>query len=119
MIHFEIPADEPDRAIKFYTDVFGWKINRMPGSQMQYWLVDAGDAKEPGINGAIMARGQEECIIDTISVPDVDEYIRKIRSGGGKILRSKTTVPGVGYMAYFEDTEGNKLGIFCPNASAK
>lgn len=119
MVHFEIPADEPERAIKFYTDVFGWRIDRMPGSQMEYWLINAGDIKEPGINGAIMARGQEECIIDTIGVPDIDEYIKKIKSGGGKILRSKTAIRGVGYMAYFEDTEGNKLGIFCPDAAAK
>ena len=80
MVHFEIPVDEPERAIKFYTEVFGWKINKMPGSQMEYWLVKAGDDMEPGINGAIMARGQEECVVDTIRVPDIDEYIKKIKS---------------------------------------
>jgi predicted enzyme related to lactoylglutathione lyase len=119
IIHFEIPVDEPERAIKFYTEVFGWKIEKMSGSQMEYWTVNAGDIKEPGINGAMMTRGQDECVVDVIGVTDIDEYIKKIKSGGGKILRSKTAVHGVGYMAYFGDTEGNKLGIFCADAAAK
>jgi predicted enzyme related to lactoylglutathione lyase len=119
IIHFEIPVDEPERAIRFYTEVFGWKIEKMPVSQVEYWTVNAGDVKEPGINGAIMTRGQDECIVDVISVADIDEYIKKIRSRGGLILRSKTAIPGVGYMAYFGDTEGNKLGIFCADAAAK
>ena len=55
----------------------------------------------------------------TIAVPSVDEFIKKIESVGGKIFVPKTTVPGIGYYAYFRDTEGNTLGIAQPDPSAK
>jgi predicted enzyme related to lactoylglutathione lyase len=51
--------------------------------------------------------------------PDVDESIKKIKSGGGKVLTPKVPIPGVGYMAYFEDTEGNRLGVFHADTAAK
>ena len=119
IVHFEIPADNPDRAQKFYTSVFGWKVQKFPGYPVDYRLVTAGDEKEPGINGAIMARGQEKSVIDTIGVPDIDAYIKKIEKAGGKIVLPKSAIPGVGYMAYFQDTEGNKLGIYKTDMSAK
>jgi uncharacterized protein len=119
IVHFEIPADNPDRAQKFYTGVFGWKVAKFPGYPIDYRLVTAGDEKEPGINGAIMARGQEKSVIDTIDVPDVDAYIKKIKAAGGKVVLPKSAIPGVGYMAYFTDTEGNKLGIYQDDKSAK
>ncbi len=119
MIHFEIPADNMDRADKFYTGVFGWKIQKYAGYPVDYRLATTGGEKEPGINGAIMPRGENKYVIDTIDVPDVDEYIKKIKSGGGKVLTPKMPIPGVGYMAYFEDTEGNKLGIYHTDMSAK
>ena len=118
VVHFEIPADNPDRAVKFYSEVFDWKIEKWAGP-MQYWLVSTGSKEAPGIGGAIMERRQERCVINTIDVPDVDEFIRKIEGGGGRILQPKTTIPGVGYFAYFQDTEGNKLGIMQSDMSAK
>lgn len=119
IIHFEIPADNMDRAQKFYTGVFGWKIQKWANPQVDYRLVTAGDEKEPGINGAIKTRDDDKCVIDTIDVPDVDEYIEKIKKAGGKMLTPKMPIPGVGYMAYFQDTEGNKLGIYKTDMSAK
>jgi predicted enzyme related to lactoylglutathione lyase len=119
MIHFEIPADNVDRAVKFYADVFGWKAQKYAGSPTDYRTVTTGDEKEMGINGAIMARGQEKCVIDTIGVPDVDKFLKKITAAGGKALTKKMPVPGMGYFAYFQDTEGNKLGVFTVDMSAK
>ena len=79
---------------------------------MDYWLATTGSKEAPGIDGAIMRREGDTTVIDTIDVPSVDEFIKKIKAGGGKVVRPKTEVPGVGYMAYFKDTEGNTLGIF-------
>jgi uncharacterized protein len=119
IVHFEMPADNVDRAVKFYTDVFGWKSQKYAGSPTDYRLVITGDEKQPGINGGIMARGQEKCVINSIDVPDVDAYIKKIKSAGGKMLTPKMPIPGVGYFAYFQDTEGNKVGVYQTDMSAK
>ena len=109
IIHFEIPVDDPERAVKFYQDAFDWKVQKWDNPQVDYWLVTAGDEKEPGINGAFSPRGEDNCVTNTIDVPDVDEYVKKIESAGGKILAPKMVIPGVGYMAYFQDPEGNLI----------
>ena len=118
VIHFEIPVDNTKRAIKFYSSVFNWKIEKWAGP-MEYWNVTTGSKEVPGIDGAIMPRGQEKCVIDTIDVPSMDDFAKKIVAGGGKMLMPKTAIPGMGYFAYFLDTEGNKLGIFQTDMSAK
>ncbi|MGF7118384.1 VOC family protein [Methanobacterium oryzae] len=106
VIHFEIPADDPERAIKFYEEAFGWKIEKWEGP-FDYWLVMTGEEDEPGINGAIMSREMGEMIKNAIGVDNFDEYAEKIEKAGGKFLMEKETLPGVGAMAAFEDTEGN------------
>lgn len=119
VIHFEICVDEPDRAIKFYKEVFGWKINSW-GGPMDYWLVEAGKGKEPGINGALMRRQDpHSTTINSISVPSVNEFIKKIVKSGGKKVTEKTAIPGIGYFAYCQDTEGNMFGILENDKSAK
>lgn len=110
VIHFEIHADDPKRAANFYEKVFGWKISKWQGPA-DYWLVNTGEEKEPGINGAIMHRTRKGSTWNTIDVPSVDEFLQKTVKAGGKIVQKKTTVPGVGYMAYCADTEGNVFGI--------
>jgi hypothetical protein len=55
-MHFELPADDPKRAIAFYEKVFGWTITKWD-APMDYWLVTTGNDDEPGINGAIMRAG--------------------------------------------------------------
>lgn len=110
IIHFEIPADDPARAIKFYKDVFGWKIDKWD-APVDYWLVTAGEDGEPGINGAIMPREGENKIRDTISVESYDKFAKKIESEGGKMLTEKMTIPGMGFNGLFQDTEGNVMGI--------
>ena len=118
IVHFEIPADDPKRAVDFYSKIFGWKAEKWEGP-MEYYLVTTGEKDQPGIDGAIMPRGQEESVVDTIDVPSVDDFIEKIKAAGGEIVQPKTVIPGVGWMAYFRDTEGNKMGIYTTDMSAK
>jgi predicted enzyme related to lactoylglutathione lyase len=118
IIHFEIPADNPERAVKFYKKVFNWKIDKWEGP-VDYWLVTAGEEKESGINGAIALKGNLAVTTNTINVPSVDEFMKKIKDAGGKVLQGKMAVPGVGYMAYCEDTEGNMFGIMQMDKTAK
>ncbi|MCJ7444168.1 MAG: VOC family protein [Methanotrichaceae archaeon] len=119
IVHFEIAIDQPDRATKFYSQVFGWKIQKWEGP-LDYWLVLTRQKGEPGIDGALMRRETaSQNIINTIEVPSVDEYMTKIRDGGGDILTPKMTIPGVGYHARYRDTEGNVFGIMENDESAR
>ena len=77
VVHFEISADDPDRAIAFYEKVFGWKVQKWEGP-MEYWVVSTGVVDEPGIDGAIMRREPNiDNTNNTIDVPDIDEYVEK------------------------------------------
>jgi hypothetical protein len=119
VIHFEICADDPDRAVEFYTEALGWKISKWEGP-MEYWLIRTGEEKgEPGIDGAIMGREDDWTTINTISVPSLDEYRQKVEKAGGKVVSPKQTVPGVGYHCYCLDTEGNVFGILEEDLSAQ
>ena len=119
VVHFEINADNPNRAVKFYSDVFGWKIQPWEGP-MEYWLISTGEKDEPGIDGAIMKRQYPEVTtVNTISVSSLDEFMMKITAHGGRIVTEKTTIPGVGYVCYCQDSEGNTLGIIEEDESAK
>ena len=118
VIHFEIHAGDPSRAVKFYEGVFGWKISKW-GGPAGYWLASTGDEKEPGINGAIMQRTGNGSTWNTMDVPSIDEFMKKVAEAGGKIVTKKMAVPGVGYMAYCEDTEGNTFGIMQADERAK
>jgi len=117
VIHFEINADKPERAVKFYKTVFGWDIPKWEGP-VEYWLATTGKDTDPGINGAIMPRLNKETTINTIDVSSVDEYAEKIKKAGGKIVQPKTVIPGIGYFAYCQDTEGNLFGIMQPDPKA-
>lgn len=119
VIHFEINCDDPERAVKFYTRVFDWKIDKWEGP-MDYWLITTGPDNLPGINGAIMKRQDPSAqTINTVDVPSVDDFIAKIKKAGGKALTEKMPIPGIGYFAYCQDTEGNTFGIMHPDMSAK
>ncbi|NLC55836.1 MAG: VOC family protein [Armatimonadetes bacterium] len=118
VIHFELPADDPERAVRFYREVFGWMINKWEGP-FDYWLVMTGDESEPGIDGGIMRRTDAAGTRNTIGVSSVDEYVAKIEAAGGKVVAPKTTVPGVGYLAYCEDPEGNLFGLLQEDRSVQ
>jgi predicted enzyme related to lactoylglutathione lyase len=119
VVHFEIDAKKPDRAIKFYEKVFSWKIKKWEGP-VEYYLITTGKESEPGIDGGLSRRTESEpSTVNTIDVPSVDEFIKKVEASGGTIIRPKMAVSGVGYMAYFKDPEGNIFGMMESDESAK
>ncbi|HKZ93168.1 MAG TPA: VOC family protein [Candidatus Bathyarchaeia archaeon] len=119
VVHFEIDAKKPERAIKFYEKTFGWKIEKWQGP-VEYWLITTGNKKEPGIDGGLSKRTEPEpATVNTIDVPSIDDFIKKVRANGGKITVKKRAVPGVGWMAYFKDPEGNHWGMMQADESAK
>ncbi len=120
VVHFEIAADDADRATKFYEDVFGWQTARWDGPQ-SYWLMTTGPDAEPGINGAIMQRDPRfpAGTINILDVPDVDAYCERVQQAGGKVMMPKCPVQGIGWAAYCEDTEGNVFGLIQFDPSAK
>jgi len=113
VVHFEIPADDPGRAAKFYEDVFGWKIEKWEGP-FDYWMVTTGEDDEPGINGAIMLKEMGGMVRDTISVDSYDEFAKKIEMEGGKMLTEKMEISNMGFTGSFQDTEGNIFAIIEP-----
>jgi uncharacterized protein len=118
VIHFEIHADQPERAVQFYRDAFGWEINKW--GPMDYWLCSTGPDTEPGIHGAITPRSEpRRTTVNTISVPSVDEYSAKVVAAGGLTLTPKEVIPGVGHFRYCQDSEGNVFGIMQPDPEAK
>ncbi|HYL68588.1 MAG TPA: VOC family protein [Candidatus Limnocylindria bacterium] len=119
VIHFEIPADNPERAVDFYKKVFGWNFQKWGGPQ-EYWLVSTGPDTQPGINGGLLRRqhpGAGTC--NTIGVASVDQAVANVTQNGGKTVMPKTPIPGVGYLAYCSDTEGNVFGMMQPDQTAK
>ena len=118
VVHFEINADDPLRAKKFYEEVFNWKIEKWEGP-MEYWTIDAGDEDEEGISGGLQKREEpEDQIFNYIKVSSIDNFSQKIKESGGTLETPKITVPGVGDFYMFKDTEGNKLGIMQEDESA-
>lgn len=119
VIHFEIPAAEPERAAVFYGKVFGWKFDKWPGP-MEYWMVVTGKDGEPGINGGMMKKpGGITSTTNTIGVDSVDEAVDAVAKAGGKTILPKTPIPTIGYFAYCEDTEGNVFGVMQTDPNAK
>ena len=87
---------------------------------MEYWVIDAGEEGEDGINGGLQKREEsEDQIFNYIKVPSVDKVSKKIEDNGGTVISPKIAVPGIGYFYMFKDTEGNKLGIMEEDESAK
>ena len=118
--HFEIPADKPERARKFYSATFGWKMSEIPG--MDYTMVSTGPVdekgmpKEPGfIGGGIGKRGgQLKQPVVTIVVDEISDAEKTIERNGGKILQRKKAIGdgSMGHTGYFRDSEGNVVGLY-------
>ena len=119
VVHFEIGADDPERVVEFYSNVFNWKIEKWEGSG-DYWLTTTGDNTQPGINGGIMRRMDPQMTtVNSIDVQSVDDFAAKITANKGKIVVPKMAIPGVGYIAYCQDTEGNIFGIWQDDTSVR
>jgi predicted enzyme related to lactoylglutathione lyase len=112
-------ADKPERAIKFYEKVFGWEITKWEGP-FEYWNVKTGKDDEPGIDGGLVKRMKPgDRVENVIDVASVDEYIKKVEKNNGTMISPKTPIIGVGYLAWFKDTEGNVFGIMETDETAK
>jgi hypothetical protein len=123
--HFEIHADDPTRAINFYQNAFDWQFNKWDGPQ-DYWLIKTGNSDIPGIDGGLLRRmgpaptdGQAvNAYVCTVISDSLDADLNKITSSGGTIAVPKMAVPGIGWLAYFKDTEGNIFGVMQDDPSA-
>ena len=119
VVHFEIPFDDGERARGFYREAFGWNLMEMP--ELQYTMAATGPVDdqsmpaEPGfINGGMFERGDSGINrpVLTIDVDDVDAAMKTIEQLGGKQFGEKVPVGDMGFAAYFEDTEGNLIGLW-------
>jgi predicted enzyme related to lactoylglutathione lyase len=123
VVHFEIHAGDPERAKRFYERVFGWKIVRY-GPQ-EYWLVTTGPDDQPGINGGLLRRqgvidGQAViAYVCTVDVANLDASLKLAMAEGATMALERSAVPGIGWLAYVKDTEGNILGLLQSDPNAK
>ncbi|NSW52990.1 MAG: VOC family protein [Anaerolineae bacterium] len=122
VIHFEIHATEPKILVDFYTNLFGWKISQWEGP-MEYYLVDSGEA---ALGGAIQRRPEGtppgdhpvNAFVCTVEVEDLEAMLGKSTALGASIQLPKMPVPGIGWMAYIKDPDGNLLGMMQTDAQA-
>jgi uncharacterized protein len=124
-VHFEIHADDPERAIAFYSQAFGWSFHQWDGP-MPYWLVTTGPDEEPGINGGLLQRrggsppdgAAVNAFPCTLNVPSVDDALAAVAEAGGTVVMPKGAIPGIGWLAYAKDPEGNLFGMMEDDPSA-
>jgi len=118
VVHFEIHATNPEKVIAFYTELFGWTINSW-GGPSEYWMIQTGEGGAHGIDGGLLRRRgpapqDGQCVnayVCTIDVPDVDAFQKKAESLGAAVVVPKMTIPGIGWLVYCKDTDGNIFGM--------
>lgn len=120
IIHFDISADDPERAKKFYSELFGWKFNLLPGP-MGYYLIETSDLKgKTGPGGGMAKRtGPQQGIVNFIGVASIDASLQQLKQLGGKVIQEKQTLPGYGMLAVCTDTENNIFGLFEESAQVE
>lgn len=115
--HFEIPAENVERAMAFYGGAFGWKFTAWGDPANPYWLVSTGDG--PGIDGGIMPRRHpEQPCVNSLTVDNLDESLIAVERLGGTCVVPKMAVNGMGWLAYCKDTEGHIFGMMQLDSSA-
>ncbi len=123
VVHFEIPADDFERAQAFYEKAFGWQITPFPDHDYLSLGTTPSDEQgmptEPGgINGGMMARKDPATTpVVFMQVADVDASLKTIEELGGSVAVGKTPVGEWGFYAYFRDSEDNLMGLWQPAAS--
>jgi predicted enzyme related to lactoylglutathione lyase len=116
IVHFDVPAENIDRAKKFYSALLGWKFEPYPG--MEYNLITTTNLEGvPGGMGKRMDPSQR--MVNYFGVKSIDAAIQQVKSLGGKMLTDKMAVPTMGYLANCVDTEGNTFGLWEENSAAK
>lgn len=118
VVHFEIHADDMERAANFYRHVFGWTISKWDGP-MEYWMVMTGEGK--GIDGGLVKRhghltkgSPPGAFVCTIEVDSIDRFIEKVKEHGGHVAMEKFDIAGMAWQCYCTDTEGNIFGLHEP-----
>jgi len=112
VVHFEIPANQPEALTKFYSEVFGWKFQKASFPGAEYWLCDTG-SDAPGINGAVMKRQDpRQPWMNYVDIASVDATLEKATKFGAKVALPKTVMPGIGALAAIIDPEGNVCGLW-------
>jgi predicted enzyme related to lactoylglutathione lyase len=119
VIHFEISADNPVRASKFYSDLFGWSFQHWGEGGQDYWLVTTGPSDQPGINGGMFIRKGPVGHVNSVDVEDIDASAKQVVDLGGEIVVQKIAIPGVGYSMYCKDTEGSLFGLYQNDPDAR
>lgn len=125
VVHFEIQAAEPERLAAFYREVFGWRLQRWEGP-VEYWLIRTGESAEPGIDGGLLRRRGASpddaqpvnAFVCTVDVPDLDAVLTRLPEAGGSVALAKMAIPGVGWLAYVKDPDGNILGALQADPTA-
>ncbi len=123
-VHFEIHASNPPALIAFYTTLFGWTFNKWDGGD--YWMIHTGPDDEPGINGGLMPRRGElpgamaavNAFVITVDVDDVDACVARGQAAGASVALPKMAVPGIGWLAYLKDPDGNIFGMMQTDTEA-
>jgi predicted enzyme related to lactoylglutathione lyase len=112
VVHFEIPANQPEALTKFYGEIFGWKFSKMEMPGPEYWLADTG-SDGPGINGAIMQRQHpQHPWMNYVDVKSIDAVIQAATTLGATVALPKTAIPGMGAYAAIIDPQGNLCGLW-------
>ncbi len=124
VVHFEMPAEDRNRMVKFYSAVFGWQTQQLGPEMGEYIVVTTTESDETGrpkmggaINGGFYQKTEDPISNHpsvVIAVDDINDAVKKIKSAGGKILNDPMDIPGIGSYASFIDTEGNRLSILQP-----
>jgi len=118
IVWFEIPADNPERAKRFYGSLFGWKIEPFPGVT-DYWHIDTGGGEDTPAGGLMARKHPEQPITNYVGVESVTEFMGKVERLGGKICKPKKDVPQMGYFAICQDTENNTFALWEKDENAK
>ncbi len=113
LVHFEIPAGDVDSLSKFYKDVFGWKFNKVPMPDFDYWLIATGPQGKSVGGGMFKKMGAQDGPRNYIQVDKIDSAIETFKKAGGKEMMGKQEV-GMGFTFIGTDPEGNVIGLFEP-----
>jgi predicted enzyme related to lactoylglutathione lyase len=124
--YFEILTDDVEKSKKFYSDLFGWNIEKVPAEKLpegaEAWRITTTDHEgNPAVNEGMHKRmaPEQQGIINYIDVKSVEEYSAMVQQLGGKVKMPKTSIPKMGYIAVCSDTENNTFGLWENDTSAK
>jgi predicted enzyme related to lactoylglutathione lyase len=123
-VHFEIQASQPQALIDFYGSLFGWSFTKWEGGE--YWLIGTGEEGSPGINGGLLPRqgpvpepmASVNAFVCTVDVEQLDDTLAQVAALKAQVVVPKMPVPGIGWLAYAKDPDGNIFGMMQRDAKA-